>query len=200
MRVRTHVNPLAYVDRMDKLDYKHKFPYNQFLDFEVGCGRGIFLKEYAKKYKDRNIIGVEIRKPVVEQLKIEIMEENIENVFVVQGRAEFCLEDTLEDASLDRVFIFHPDPWIKRTHHKRRVVSLEFLEIIYKKLKKNGELYISTDVEDLWVYMKNIIDKYGKFELRNINNFWEEDYITNWTDFSKKNNRDIFYGTFLKKD
>ena len=201
MRVRTHVNPLTYIQRMAKINYSEFLPESKYLDFEIGFGRGLFLKNYAKNHPDRNIIGIEIRKPVVEEVKKEFAaeSESIKNVYLLHGKAEICLEDTIDDGSLDRIFLFHPDPWVKRGHHKRRVIQTEFLNIICDKLKTDGKLFVSTDVESLWIYMEKIINKSGKFSLQENDNFWMEDYSSHWDIYSKKDNRATFYGTFLKK-
>ena len=123
MRVRTHVNPLTYTQRMEKIDYNKFLPTiktNKFLDFEIGFGRAVFARDYAKNNPQRSLIAIEIRKSVVDFVKEEQKEE-IPNLYLMQGKAEIALEDTIEDQQLDRIFLFHPDPWLKNRHHKRTV-------------------------------------------------------------------------------
>lgn len=201
MRVRTHVNPLTYINRMEKINYSEFLPNfdTKPLDFEIGFGNGLFLKTYSQKHPERNLIGIEIRKPLALEVKSEFENEKIDNAYILHGKAEICFEDTIADNSLDKIFLFHPDPWVKRHHHKRRVIQPAFLNIIYSKLKIGGKFYVSTDVLDLWLYMEKIIKISGKFDTISGDDFWTEDYLTHWDTYSKKDNRTISYGTFLKK-
>lgn len=198
MRVRTHANPFSYVDRIKNIDYLRLLPDNNFLDFEIGSGQGFFLKEYAKKHSDRNVIGTEIRKALFMRLNQEIISQNIKNAIIIHSRAEFFIEDNILDNSIDRFFIFHPDPWLKTKHHKRRIINNDFLNLVYKKLKNKGKIYISTDVKELWLNINKIIDLNGNFKREEEDSFWKEDYFTDWSIFSKNDNREIFLGTFIK--
>ncbi len=198
MRVRTHANPFSYTERTKNIDYSLLLPKNIFLDFEIGSGQGFFLKEYAIKHSERNIIGTEIRKPLFLRLKNELISQNIKNAIILNSRAEFCIEDNILDNSIDKFFIFHPDPWLKNKHHKRRIINNDFLNLMYKKLKNGGKIYISTDVETLWLDMNKIINLNKKFTKLDFDPFWEEDYFTDWSIFSKNDNRKNFFGTFCK--
>jgi tRNA (guanine-N7-)-methyltransferase len=53
--------------------------------------------------------------------------------------------DRLPDASLDRAFLLHPDPWPKVRHAKRRFVNPGPLDMLAAKLKPGAELRIGTD-------------------------------------------------------
>ncbi|MCP4481241.1 MAG: tRNA (guanosine(46)-N7)-methyltransferase TrmB [bacterium] len=184
---------------MEKIAYEKIFPDNKFLDFEIGFGRGVFAKNYAKFNPDRNLIAIEIRKPVVKYVKEELKDAGLKNLYLLHGKAEICLEDTLADASLDRVFLFHPDPWLKLRHHKRRVLQHNFLDLIFRKLKAGGRLYLSTDVENLWQNMSKTIKIHGEFMKVEDQEFWQEQYITYWHEYSKRSERPLFYAVFKKQ-
>ena len=87
---------------------------------------------------ERNIIGVDVRKQIVEVLNERLEKLGFENTCILHTRGEICLEDCLEDQSLERVFVFHPDPWFKKKHHKRRVVNPSFLDLVAKKMVPGG--------------------------------------------------------------
>jgi tRNA (guanine-N7-)-methyltransferase len=184
---------------MEKINYQESLPESKYLDFEIGFGKGLFLKNYSKNHLGRNIIGIEIRKPIVEEVKKEFEIEKIKNVYLLHGKAEICLEDTIDDSSLDKIFLFHPDPWIKNQHHKRRVIQSDFLNILHQKLKDDGKLYVSTDVENLWIFMEKIIKKSEKFTSISNDNFWQDDYSSHWHIYTTQDNRKTFFGTFEKK-
>ncbi len=195
-RVRTHTNPL---------NINHRFSSNALddlqtdsaLDVEIGFGRGVFLRQWAKTDLNRNIIGIEVRKPIVKILEERLLEEKIENALIYHGNGQYFLEDSVKDNSIDRLFIFHPDPWFKTRHHKRRVVKKEFLNIVHKKLKENGFLCISTDVDSLWNEMQKDVLA-NNFKKVPDKKFWENHYNTHWQTFSEQNKRCLFQESFQK--
>jgi tRNA (guanine-N7-)-methyltransferase len=63
------------------------------------------------------------------------------------------LVHALEDACLDEIYILNPDPWPKKRHHKRRIVSQANLDEFARILKPGGTLIMTTDVPDLAEWM-----------------------------------------------
>jgi len=55
---------------------------------------------------------------------------------------------------LDGIYIFFPDPWPKKKHHKRRLINHQFLKIISGKITENGRIYIATDNES---YARDVV-------------------------------------------
>ena len=70
------------------------------------------------------------------------------------------------DESLDAVHIFFPDPWHKKRHNKRRLIQEPFLELISKKLKKEGYIHIATDWEDYADWIIEIFKKNEMYSLK----------------------------------
>ncbi|NCX78132.1 MAG: hypothetical protein EBW94_05915 [Proteobacteria bacterium] len=48
----------------------------------------------------------------------------------------------------DKVFVMFPDPWQKARHHKRRLINPFFFKVLKPHLKKDAEIFISTDWEN----------------------------------------------------
>lgn len=111
---------------------------------EVGFGKGEHLAALAAAHPDIGFIGCEpFLNGVVGALQ-EIDERGLTNVRLHMGDALEVL-DRLADASLDRVFLLHPDPWPKLRHAKRRFVNPGPLDLLAAKLRPGGELRIGTD-------------------------------------------------------
>ena len=198
MRYRTHTNPYNYYVKMSPLHFDQIFSLpNQPLDLEVGFGRGRFLRYWAETYPNRNIIGVEVRKNIAELLQIRLNNLNLtDNTHVVHGNAERLLEDSLKPACLDNIFIFHPDPWFKKKHHKRRIVRNDVIKLFTHSLKSDGMLHVSTDVESLWESMQTAILASKSFKFISNHPLWEMDYTSHWHEYSIKSNRKRFCGSF----
>lgn len=199
MRVRNHTNPLNYFTRKRPLDLTSVFPnYQGCLDIDVGFGRGVFLRKYAEDYPERSIMGIDVRKAMVDILADRLKEQAIKNVYLDHGNALISISDMLPDGCIDRIFVFHPDPWLKKRHHKRRVVSMEFLNVLAKKMMPSGRLYISTDVKTLWSAMTQTLSDSPYFLPVDNDPFWSEYYTSHWTEFSVRDQRHVRMGTFVR--
>lgn len=193
-RIRTHVNPLSIFHRFEKIDSSSLFKeYDETIDVEIGFGKGVFLRQWASNHPTHLVCGVEVRKPMVTQLELKT-KDNLDNVKLFHGNGQYLLEDYFQDKSIDRLFIFHPDPWIKKRHHKRRVLSPLFLDIVAQKLKNTGKLYVATDVDFLWEDIKETLDDHPKFNESFDQKFWDNDYKSHWSTFSEQDNRKSFRG------
>ncbi|GAA6206356.1 MULTISPECIES: tRNA (guanosine(46)-N7)-methyltransferase TrmB [Thalassotalea] len=115
---------------------------------EIGFGMGKSLVEMAKNAPELNFIGIEVHKPGVGACIALAQEEGIKNLRVYEHDAIEILADCIPDASITTVQLFFPDPWHKKKHHKRRIVSPEFVETIRQKLKIGGVFHMATDWEN----------------------------------------------------
>ena len=95
------------------------------------------------------------------------------------------------------MFIFHPDPWLKKGHHKRRFVRPDNLNLIIKKLSPGGKIYVSTDVESLWESMTETLEESSLKEVEDTH-FWDEVYTSHWDKFSIEDKRTRQFGTWEK--
>jgi len=199
MRIRTHINPFSYTKRYDKQNWDHIFPnFTGIIDVEIGFGYGDFATYYANMYPERSIVGFEINKKLSDCAQEKVTNNNLENAHLVWGNGNHGLEDMFENDSIDRLFVFHPDPWFKSQHIKRRVITPGFLEIAHKKLKPSHCLYLATDVPALWDAMLETIKQSQLFTLANDNEFWDTCYQTKWKERSLEKDKKLFFGTFKK--
>ncbi len=170
-RIHQHVNPLAKYFRelpvkplkLEEVFANPKLP----LHFDIGCGRGRFLLEMAEIKKDWNFLGAEIREPLVIEANKIRDEKGLQNLHYEFCNATLDSEVLLEKIPKDilqMVTIQFPDPWFKKRHAKRRMVKDNMVKAITKKLAKNGEVFIQTDVEFLAEEMFELFDQSGHFD------------------------------------
>jgi tRNA (guanine-N(7)-)-methyltransferase len=197
MRVRTLKNPFSCRQRYERPAWTDVFPtFSETLDVEIGFGTGIFLYNYAAMHQDRSIVGIEIKKKLVDCVQKNLKQRALNNVYAVWGNAVLTLEDMFADHSIDRLFIFHPDPWHKSRHHKRRLVNAPFLDLIHQKLKHHARLYLSSDVASLWTAMQSTIAANGSFKPIEDVDFWENKYHTRWHEIRNEKQRPFFCATY----
>jgi tRNA (guanine-N7-)-methyltransferase len=124
-------------------------PAGRELEVELGCADARFLFERAPHFPDRMLIGLEIRKPLVEQVNEQANAQGLTNLRAVLSHINVDLPSLFGDATLARVFINFPDPWFKRRHRKRRLIDDELVATLHHKLVPGGELFFQSDVWDL---------------------------------------------------
>jgi tRNA (guanine-N7-)-methyltransferase len=72
----------------------------------------------------------------------------LDNVRVLRVESSYAVRYLLPAESVERFYLLFPDPWPKRRHYQRRIVTPEFLSSIHAALQKNGTVYIATDDVD----------------------------------------------------
>lgn len=136
--------PVVSIPDEGPLDAQALFGDIRPLEFEIGFGGGEHLAGQAAMRPDHGFIGCEpFLNGVVGALN-HIRDGELENVRLHMGDALEALE-RLPDASLERVYLLHPDPWRKARHAKRRMVNDGPLDMIAAKLKPGGEFRLGTD-------------------------------------------------------
>ena len=113
--------------------------------FEIGFGMGDSLLSQALSEPDRDFVGVEVHKPGVGRLMNEAKKAAVTNLRVIREDAVEVLSDGLGPQSLEGVQIYFPDPWHKKRHHKRRLVQLQFINLIAHRVRLGGFCHLATD-------------------------------------------------------
>lgn len=115
------------------------------LVLEIGFGMGQSLVQMAENEPNTRFIGVEVHRPGVGALMMELGKRELSNLRAYCCDANLVLNDCLPNACLDRLQLFFPDPWHKKKHNKRRLVQPEFLQRVAGKLKPGGVFHMATD-------------------------------------------------------
>ncbi len=115
---------------------------------EIGFGNGEALCVLASGHPQNNYLGIEVYRPGVGSLLLKLEQRALSNVRVICDDAVHALSHRIPDASLDGIYLFFPDPWPKKRHHKRRLVQRDFLEQLTVRLKPGGRFHVATDCED----------------------------------------------------
>tara|TARA_B100001094_G_C18184784_1_gene803082 strand:- start:1427 stop:2098 length:672 start_codon:yes stop_codon:yes gene_type:complete len=131
---------------------------------EVGFGDGESLIKQAQLSPKNNYIGIEVHDPGIGHCLLQIENYNLSNIKIFSHDAIEVLEEQIGDASLERINIYFPDPWPKKKHHKRRIIQLAFLDLLYDKLFSKGLLCIATDWKNYKEHINFSIKKNGKFK------------------------------------
>lgn len=129
---------------------------------EIGFGSGEHLAGQAVKNPHTQFIGCEPYINGVVQLLKAVDQHNLSNVRIWRDDARDLLLK-LPDGSLDRVFILFPDPWPKKKHHRRRIISDATLDLLQVKMRQGAELRVATDHEDYAAWMLEHLSRHSGF-------------------------------------
>lgn len=118
---------------------------------EIGCGKGKFVAEMAKKFPDINFIAVEkISNVLIEALE-RVKDEKISNVYFLNCAAE-VLQKYIKNGEVDRIYLNFSNPLPKEGYKKQRLTHPRFLSIYGGLLKKGGLILQKTDDEDFYKF------------------------------------------------
>ncbi len=149
-----------------RLDFYAAFGRRAPRVLEIGFGMGDALIELARRHPEWDFLGMEVYEPGIGRLLNRLAELEIENVRVVAGDAAVLLERCVPPASLRGVLLFFPDPWPKKRHHKRRLVTAPFVSRIARVLEPRGVLQLATDWEDYARQMLAVVEAHPGFRNR----------------------------------
>ncbi len=138
-------------------DFSQVFGRNADLVLEIGFGMGKSLVAMAKAAPELDFIGIEVHKPGVGACLGEAEAEGVSNLRLFEHDAVEILNDSIADNSLTTVQLFFPDPWHKTRHHKRRIVQMEFVQLLRRKLKPGGVFHMATDWENYAEHMLEVM-------------------------------------------
>lgn len=125
---------------------------------EIGFGNGESLAEMAERDPGRNWLGVEVHRPGIGHLLLEIERRALRNLRVMRRDATEVLAEGIAPAALDAVQLFFPDPWPKRRHHKRRLLNPHLLPILGRAIRPGGTFHAATDWEPYAQEMLEMLD------------------------------------------
>ena len=114
------------------------------LALDIGFGAGETTAYLSRAKPNMSIIGAEVYLSGIGSLLSKIRDENLQNIKILNSDVVAFLENN-DTYFFDLVLMFYPDPWPKRKHHKRRLFKDDFLQLLNKKVKKEGIFYFKTD-------------------------------------------------------
>ncbi|MDH3973212.1 MAG: tRNA (guanosine(46)-N7)-methyltransferase TrmB [Deltaproteobacteria bacterium] len=146
------------------IDLSSYFEGSGPLHLEIGFGNGEYTAALADALPDAHIVGCEIFLNGIAALLKHREEKNLQNIWIIHGSALMAMEEIFADELFDYIHINHPDPWPKKRHTKRRIIQSHTVELLLRKLKKGGEVWLSTDAEAYYEWMKEAFQSCDAFE------------------------------------
>jgi tRNA (guanine-N7-)-methyltransferase len=130
---------------------------------EIGFGAGEHLAAQAQSHPGVSLIGCEVFEPGIVRLLAQIEHGRLHNIKIFADDARLLIA-ALPQSSIDRVFILFPDPWPKRRHEKRRIISREILDALAVVMTDGAELRLATDDRNYLFWMLERVTDHAAFK------------------------------------
>ena len=145
-------------------DFARGTPLPQALTVEIGSNRGKFIEGLALRHPDRFFLGIELRAKYVQQANARYARLGLTNALILRADANLAMPILFDDGQLTELFALYPDPWWKKRHRKRRIIRPESLDLLARKLRPGGKLWVRTDVGPLANDMRATLNAHPEFE------------------------------------
>ncbi len=146
------------------LDWVEVFGAEGQVEVEIGIGKGRFLLAAAESRPNVHMLGVEWANEFLRIAETRAARRGLGNVRFVRVDARELVTRSIPAASVGAYYVFYPDPWPKRRHHKRRFFQPATIEHLARTLRPGGTIHVSTDHDDYWAVIEPLLDAHDAFE------------------------------------
>lgn len=154
------------VDDKEYIDFDAWFGRKAPVHLEIGCGKGGFAVEYARRNPDINLIAVERDANVIVAACEKAKEAGVQNVRFIKSNAEY-LPKYIKDNTVGRIFLNFSCPFPKNKYASHRLTHTRFLKIYKALMEKGAEIHQKTDNMKLFEFSLESLTANG-FALKNV--------------------------------
>jgi len=115
------------------------------LEVDVGCGKGRFLLAHAEAHPDVNLLGVDRMLRRIRKIDRKAGRRKLENIRLLRMEAYYATTYLVPAESVTAYYIFFPDPWPKKKHHKHRLFDDRYMDALHRTLVPGGAVHFATD-------------------------------------------------------
>ena len=159
-----HADTETSIDPDYSVDLTRLFGREAPLVVEIGSGTGESLVPMAAARPECNVLAFEVYQPAVAQTLAKLGRAGVDNVRLAPVNAVEGLATLLDESSLHELWLFFPDPWHKSRHHKRRLLTPAFADLVATRLQPGATWRLATDWEDYAVAMRQVLDDHDAFD------------------------------------
>ncbi|MFT6097420.1 MAG: tRNA (guanine-N7-)-methyltransferase [Nonlabens sp.] len=147
--------------------FKYQGKWNEFfgndhpITLELGCGKGEYTVALARKYPNRNFIGIDIQGARFWRGAKTALEEGLNNVAFMRTQIEL-VDAAFAESEIQEIWITFPDPQMKYKRTKHRMTNPEFLVKYKRILQPNGIVNLKTDSEFMHGYTLGLLQGRGE--------------------------------------
>ena len=138
-------------------------------EVELGFGKGAYLLRRAAESSDRcGFLGVELVSKYYRLVRDRARRRGLANVLLMRGEALYLISAALPSGFARAVHIYHPDPWPKSRHNKRRLFDAESIDLLLGLLAPGGRLYFGTDHAEYGEVVADVLATHSGLEVERL--------------------------------
>ena len=141
-----------------RVDFQRIFGRKRPVHIEIGSGKGTFLLGQGQHTPEVNLLGIERANKYYRFAVDRIGRWGLKNVRIIRTDAAHFLSEYVPDSSVDCFYVYFPDPWPKKRHHKRRFICAVNMGQMVRCLKNGGVVQIATDHIDYFEQIREVIN------------------------------------------
>ncbi|HMP72851.1 MAG TPA: tRNA (guanosine(46)-N7)-methyltransferase TrmB [Kiritimatiellia bacterium] len=130
---------------LDPLPLEQWFDPAKPVEVDLGCGKGRFLLARAARFPGVQFLGIDRMLKRIRKIDNRLLRSPLENVRLLRMEGYYAVTYLLPPRSIDTCYIFFPDPWPKKRHHRNRIMNERFMEALIKAMKPGGHIHFATD-------------------------------------------------------
>ncbi len=123
---------------------------------ELGCGKGEYTVELARKFPDKNYIGVDIKGARIWTGAKASLQQELKNVAFIRTDIEM-IHHFFGENEVSEIWLTFPDPQMKKT--TKRLTSTNFIKLYLNFLKPDGVIHLKTDSHFMFTYTRAMVDE-----------------------------------------
>ena len=116
------------------------------VEIEIGCGKGNFLVAYSEKHPQLAVLGIDAEPSIAHLAGKRVAKRtHLPHARVLCGDAFYFFRDFLPEDCVQAFHMYFPDPWPKKRHRTRRILTPQFLAAIHRVARPDSAFYWATD-------------------------------------------------------
>ncbi|MGN6491826.1 MAG: tRNA (guanosine(46)-N7)-methyltransferase TrmB [Agriterribacter sp.] len=174
--IKSFSNVLQYPEGMPG-KWNEFFGNKNDITLELACGKGEYTVGLARKYPQRNFIGVDLKGNRIWAGAKKCLDEKLGNAAFLRTQIE-RITDYFAAGEVKEIWITFPDPQLRLSRAKKRLTHPRFLRLYRQVLAPGGRIHLKTDSPDLYRFTKTVAALYQLPLLSDLDNVYAEKTIS----------------------
>ena len=145
------------LSELDAFSWARVFGNERAVELEIGTGKAGFLLRRARAHAQRNFLGLEWANQYYRFAVDRMQRWRVPNVRLLRSDASHFIRLVCPSRSLTALHVYHPDPWPKKRHHKRRLFQQPFVDAAVQRLLPGGHWAVQTDHAEYFEIIRDLL-------------------------------------------
>lgn len=152
------------LSELEQLRWDRLFGNANPVELEIGTGKAGFLLRRARAHPEHNFLGIEWANKFYKYAVDRIRRWDVRNVRLLRTDADHFIRILCPKDSLAVLHVYHPDPWPKKRHHKRRLIKQPFVDAAIGCLIPGGRWAVQTDHSEYFEQIQGLLSGHPRLE------------------------------------